>query len=172
MRVSFRRSSGIRWVALVLPLAIAASACLDPKDRRPGLRLRGEVASDPVSDWSFSDGYPEVFLETKTWYLVPHSVTTVCAADGDKLYVPSIYYAGGEWPNKYWNSNVDSDPRVRIEIGDALYEREAVVVEDPQEFRAALQALAAKYPFWADMLAKPEGERPDMAIVRLDPRRS
>jgi hypothetical protein len=155
-----------------LMLVVIATGCVDPKDRRPGLLLRGEVVESAIDDWSFSDAFQEVYLETATWYLVPHSVTTVCAGIGDKLYVPSLYYAGGAWPNKYWNENVASDPRVRVEMGDKIYEREAVVVENPQEFQAALEALAAKYPFWRDMLAKPESERPDMAIVRLDPRRS
>ena len=55
-------------------------------------------------------------------------------------------------------------------MGGKIYEREAVVVEDPVEFRTALQVLAAKYPFWQEVLAKPESERPDMALVRMDPR--
>jgi hypothetical protein len=94
----------------------------------------------------------------------------VCAGIGSKLYVPSIYFEGGQWPDKYWNGNVVSDPEVRIEMGDKIYERNAVVVEDPQEVQAALEALAAKYPFWQEILAKPQSERPDMAMVRLDPR--
>ena len=32
------------------------------------------------------------------------------------------------------------------------------------------QALAAKYPFWQELLSKPESQRPDMALVRMDPR--
>lgn len=166
-----RNSNGLR-AALAVLLVVFASGCMDPKDRRPGLGLRGEVVEDAIDDWSFSDAFQEVFLETATWYFVPHSVTTVCAGIGDRLYVPSIYYAGGQWPNKYWNSNVASDPRIRLEMGDEIYELDAVVVDDPQEFQAALQALAAKYPFWQEMLSKPESERPDMAMVRLDPRNS
>jgi hypothetical protein len=154
----------------VLLLAYASSGCMDPKDRRPGLALSGEVASEPINDWSFSDEHQQIYLETQTWYLIPHSVTVVCAGLGEKLYVPSIYYGGGEWPDKYWNSNVSSDPRVRLEMNGKIYERKAVVVEDPMEFQAALQALAAKYPFWQEMLAKPESERPDMSVVRMDPR--
>jgi len=166
-----RNSNGLR-AALAVLLVVFASGCMDPKDRRPGLGLRGDVVEKAIDDWSFSDAFQEVFLETATWYFVPHSVTTVCAGIGDRLYVPSIYYAGGQWPNKYWNSNVVSDPRIRLEMGDEIYELDAVVVDDPQEFQAALQALAAKYPFWQEMLSKPESERPDMAMVRLDPRNS
>jgi hypothetical protein len=157
-------------VVLAALLVVFASGCVDPKDRRPGLRLSGEVVNEPISDWSFANEFQQIYLETRTWYQIPHSVTTVCAGLGEKLYVPSIYYGGGEWPDKYWNSNVSSDPRVRLEMGDKIYEREAVVVEDPTEFQAALQALAAKYPFWQEMLAKPESERPDMSLVRMDPR--
>ena len=157
-------------VGLAALLVAFASSCMDPKDRRPGLRLSGEVVNEPINDWSFAEEFREIYLETQTWYLIPHSVTTVCAGLGEKLYVPSIYYGGGEWPDKYWNSNVSSDPRVRLEMGGKIYEREAVVVEDPAEFQTALQALAAKYPFWQEMLAKPESERPDMSLVRMDPR--
>jgi hypothetical protein len=157
-------------VGLAALLVVYISGCMDPKDRRPGLGLSGEVVNEPINDWSFSDEYQQIYLETQTWYLIPHSVTVVCAGLGEKLYVPSIYYEGGEWPDKYWNSNVSSDPRVRLEMGGKIYEREAAVVEDPVEFQTALQALAAKYPFWQEMLAKPESERPDMSVVRMDPR--
>jgi hypothetical protein len=146
------------------------TGCVDPVDRRPGLRLSGEIASEAITDWSFSDEFQEIYLETQTWYMIPHSVTTVCAALGDKLYVPTIYFEGGKWPDKYWNSNVDSEPFVRLEMGDKIYPLKASVIEDPREVQVALQALAAKYPFWRDLLSKPESERPDMALLRMDPR--
>jgi hypothetical protein len=41
----------------------------------------------------------------------------VYAAVGDKLYVPTLYYQGGEWPDKVWNANVEDDPHVRLQIG-------------------------------------------------------
>jgi len=159
-------------LGLATLLVMLVSGCIDPKDRRPGLRLSGEIVNEPISDWSFANEFQEIYLETQTWYQIPHSVTTVCAGLGEKLYVPSIYYAGGQWPDKYWNSNVASDPRVRLEMGGKIYEREAVVVRDPAERQAALQALAAKYTLWREMLAKPESERPDMSLLRMDPRSS
>ena len=156
-------------LAIAFLLVALATGCLDPKDRRPGLRLSGEVVTEAIDDWSFSDEFQEIYLETRTWYVIPHSVTTVCAALGEKLYLPTIYFGGGEWPDKAWNANVASDPRVRLEMGGKIYEREAAVVEDPAEFQSALQALAAKYPFWQEQLSKPASERPDMAMVRMDP---
>ncbi|MFT5441004.1 MAG: hypothetical protein ACI8W3_000044 [Myxococcota bacterium] len=158
--------------ALAALLVLSQVGCIDPKDRRPGLRLSAEVVAGAVADWSFSDAHQEIYLETPTWYGVPHSVTTVCAAIGDTLYVPSVYFAGGQWPGKFWNRNVVSNPHVRLEIGGQIYEREAVIVEDPAEAAAAVEALAAKYDFWKAQVAKPEAERFDRTIIRMDARRS
>lgn len=150
--------------------ALVCAGC-EPKDRRPGLWLSGEVVREPVADWSWSDAQREIFLETRTWYGVPHSVTVVCAADGARLYVPSLYRDGGGWPEaKRWNRNVARDPSVRLGIGGRLYERRAVLVRDEAERERALAAFARKYPFWAELAAKPAAERPAFAIVRMDPR--
>ena len=155
---------------LLLVACVALLGSCEPNERRPGLWLRGSVADGPISDYFIVNAIPQIYVETQTWYGIPHSVTTVCAGVGEKLYVPTIYFEGGEWPDKVWNSNVDSDPRVRLKMGGKIFEREAVVVEDPAEVQVALQALAAKYPFWQEQLSKPESERPDMAMVRMDPR--
>ena len=70
-------------VGLAALLVAYASSCMDPKDRRPGLGLSGDVVNEPINDWSFSDEYQQIYLETQTWYLIPHSVTTVCAGLGE-----------------------------------------------------------------------------------------
>lgn len=62
-------------VVLVCLVMLVGTGCVDPKDRRPGLWLSGDAVTAPVTDWSFSDAFQEIQLETKTWYLVPHSVT-------------------------------------------------------------------------------------------------
>jgi hypothetical protein len=155
-------------VALVCAAALAL-AC-SPHDRRPGTWLSGELVEAPVEDWSFTDEFEEIFVETRTWYGIPHSVTTVCAADGAALYIPSVYFEGGEFPDaRLWNRNVVRDPRVRLQIGDRLYEGRAVVVEDARERDAAIAAFARKYPFWQELAAKPERERPRVYFFRLDP---
>ena len=107
-------SNRIFQLGIVALLVLMGTGCVDPKDRRPGLRLSGEVVGVPIDDWSFSDQYQEIFLESQTWYRIPHSVTTVCAARDDQLYVPTIYFEGGKWPDKFWNSNVDANPLVRL----------------------------------------------------------
>jgi hypothetical protein len=160
-----------RHVRLVLvALAFLVIAC-EPKDRRPGLWLSGEVVEEPVADWTFVNSVPEIFLETKTWYGIPHSVTVASVGIGDRLYVPSVYRERGVFPDeRAWNRNVVRDPRVRLEIGDRIYERKAVLVEDAAEWQAVLEAFAAKSPFWAELAAQPEDTRPKLYFLRMEPR--
>jgi hypothetical protein len=163
-----RRPPPLETAAALAALCLLA-AC-EPSDRRPGLWLRGEVVAEPVSDWSFTSDVQEIFVETRTWYGIPHSVTTVCAADGADLFVPSVYFEGGEYPDaRFWNRNVARDPRVRLGIAGRLYERRAVLVTGPEERARALAAFARKYPFWSDLAAKPEAERPTLVFLRMDP---
>ncbi len=160
--------AAISKLFIIAAVLLLGAAC-EPKDRRPGTWLSGEVAAVP-GDWSFTDAHPEIFVETRTWYGVPHSVTTVAAVADGVLYVPSIYDEDVPFPGtKRWNKNVASDPRVRVKIGSAVYELEAHPVTDDVEFRAAFRALADKYPFWERGWQNPAG-RPPFVILRLSPR--
>ncbi len=150
-------------------LLAAAAGCVDPDDRRPGFRLSGEIVNAPVNDWSFTEGVQEVFLETRSWYWLPHSVTTGLAVYESQPYVPSIYFEGGTFPEgRLWNRNIVRDPRVRLEIADKIYPRVAVPVTDAEEIRGVFEAFAAKYPIWRELLSKPAGERPPVYFVRLE----
>lgn len=166
---SLRRLPLLALLGALVATSAQVVAC-SPSDRRPGTWLSGERVEEPVEDWSFTDGEDEIFVETRTWYGIPHSVTTVCATDGATLYVPSVYFEGGEFPDaRFWNRNVVRDPRVRLQIGGRIFERRAVVVEDAAEREAALAAFARKYPFWQELAAKPESERPRVYFFRMDP---
>jgi len=157
--------------ALSIALALSLLTACEPVDRRPGLWLSGEVETAPVSDWSFANDQREIFVETRTWYGIPHSVTTVVVAHNGTLYVPSVYFEGGEFPDaRVWNRNAARDPRVRLKIGDRIYERQAVLVEDPAEWNDVLAAFAQRIPFWQDIANKPEAERPKIVFLRMDPR--
>lgn len=131
----------VAWLAAsALLLALGAAGCLDPEDRRPGLRLSGDVVTDPVDDWSFTDAHPEIYIEVRTPYLLPHSVTIVCATLDGQLYV------GARNPTeKRWVAYVDRDPDVRLEIGERVYERRLAPVDDPERVDAVFRAYAAKY---------------------------
>ena len=156
----------IRFAA---PALLACALACQPEGRRPGLWLRGESVQTSVADWSFSDSFREIAVETRTWYLLPHSVTTACAVSGGHLYVPSVYGSDAQFPDaRFWHRNVARDSRVRVKVGERVYDRNAVLVTDPEERAAALAAFAQKYPFWSDLLAKPEPERGTIVLLRMD----
>jgi hypothetical protein len=120
---------------------------LDPHERRPGLWLRGEPMATPVTDWAFTDSYPTIYIQTRSWYLLPHSVTITCVAHGGHLYLTSVFRQGSEFPEgKRWTSDVMRDPRVRLKFGNQVLDATVSLVTDPAERTAALEAKARKYP--------------------------
>lgn len=136
----------------VVAIAVAVTACVDPKQQRPGLRLSGDVVEGEVSDWSFVTDHTTIFVETRTWYGIPHSVTTVYRIHKGELYVPSR-----DPETKRWPKNVARDPRVRLQIGDRVYERKAVLITDT--------AISDKV-----LGVAPGQARPNLVVYRMDPR--
>ncbi len=132
---------------LAVALVVLSLVGLDPQERWPGLWLRGEVVTTPVSDWSFTDTYPTIAVQTRSWYGLPHSVTVTCTALDGRLYLTSVYPPGREFPrDRLWNRNVMRDPRVRLKVGARVYDRTLALVSDPAEKDAVLAAKAKKYP--------------------------
>lgn len=155
--------------ALALTVFWLGAIGVEPKDRRPGTRLAGEVRPLP-DNWQFSDAVQEVHVETHPWWGIPYSVTVVLGRDGNVLYSPSIYDAPAEFPgSKFWNKIIAQNPNVRLRIGDALYELDIKHVADPEEHDVGLAALARKYPFWQTALDDPS-KRPPFVILRFEPR--
>src|SRR3984893_5662989 len=118
---------------------------------RPGLWLKGEVVTTPVTDWLFVDKVEHpgrslntVLVETRTPYFIPHSVRTMPYVRNGQLYIRSHQdRMDVQFPNdKSWTSSVGRDPRVRIKIGDKLYEATMVLVAD----RAQAMALLGRRP--------------------------
>ncbi len=164
-----RRPKTLLTILILTPLLLTSAGC-EPKDRRPGTWLSGAVANGPVTDWSFVNEQMEVFVETRPWYGIPHSVTTVIASRNGKVFVPSIYDAPAEFPgNKYWNRIIADNPSVRVKIGDTLYEMEARPAANAAEFEEGLVALADKYDFWRGIYEDPERKLP-FVIIRMHPR--
>ena len=139
--------AGLIVVCAVVLLVVLSVTGLEPRQRTPGLWLKGNVVTTPVTDWSFTDQVDTVEVQTRTWYLVPHSVTTYCVALNGRLYVDSFYRAGAEYPHgRSWNENVARDPHVRLKIGNNLYDVTLAHDTDPALKTAVLQLVAKKYP--------------------------
>ena len=148
------KRAALVFVGLVVALYIAAIFVpFEPLERRPGTRLGGNLEDAQDTDWSFVSGRNQIFVETRTWYLIPHSVTTTSWVVDDAFYVPC-----GGCASKRWPKNVQRDPRVRLKIGDELFERKAVLITDAEERHRLLSPLFGERP--------PEG----VAIYRMDPR--
>lgn len=138
-------------IALVVVLVILRFTGFEPKDcppfttswscKVPGLWLRGQPATQPVTDWSFTDNIPRIKIQTQTPFLLPHSVTIWCAAYNKNLYVTS--YRG-----RLWVEDIIRHPEVRLKIGDQLFDRTLSVIDDPAEKAAVLEVKGKKYPEW------------------------
>jgi len=103
----------------------------------------GELVTGPEPDWSFVRDLREVEFQlldparSRTTWILHH--------DG-KAYIPSGYMTtwwGRIW--KQWPHEAEKDPRILLRIGDALYERELVRVEDGPVVEPLLAELSRKY---------------------------
>jgi hypothetical protein len=144
-------------VCLTAALVTLRATGFEPEDCRaegaswmcqmPGLWLKGDLVTTPVTDWSFTDSYQTLKIETRDWLGLPYSLIANCVAANGELYLTSSYRGGEEYPHgRRWNKNVARDPRVRLKIGNQLYERSVVHVTQPEIRSAVFQARAAKYP--------------------------
>ena len=136
-------------LVLVLYL-VAIFLPVDPVERRPGTRLGGVLADEQETDWAFVEGRVRAWVQTRTPYLIPHSITVSAWADGGELYVGCR-----DCDTKTWPKNVARDNRVRVKVGDAIYKRRAIRITNPNERLAVLGGRA---------------DQPGFAVFRMDPR--
>jgi hypothetical protein len=145
------RIGGSILICLILLLLATRVTGFEPKDcppfnrslscKLPGLWLRGQLVTTPVTDWSFTNKIKQIKIQTQTPYLLPLSVTIWCAVYNGNLYVTSN-------PGKQWNEDITRDPHVRLKIGDQLYDRTLLPINDPAEKAAVLEVKGKKYPEW------------------------
>ena len=156
-------------IFLVLLLVVLRVVGLEPRDNRPGFWLKGNLVTIPVTDWSFSDKYPTIMLQTRTWYLLPHSVTITCVSYHGQLYLTSGYGKGVQYPNgRSWHRDIVRDPYVRLKIGDQLYDAViSYVVTDPAEKDPVLDAKAKKYPPYGNYQNPTRKPAPGSTVVLL-----
>lgn len=153
---------------IIALMAFSLLVACEPQDRTPGMWLSGELVETKVVDWTFTDEFTEIFIQTNPWYGIPFSVTVVVASVGDRIYVPSIYAEPAEFPgSKYWNSVIADNPDVVLKMGDKLYPRRARLVTDKAEFEVAYEALAAKYGFWREGKNNPDNG-PPFVLISMD----
>lgn len=138
--------------------------------------LSGHLVTAPVTDWSFTDAFPAARIQTRTWYLLPYSVTIFFARHEGQLYLFSDYAAPApgqpdlrdRFPEaRAWNRNLVRDPRCRLQIGDQLFDCRAYVLSDAKEMDVAREAFFIKYPQLRDAQRQPDARRDRMHFFRV-----
>ena len=128
--------------ALVVPF--------DPDEQRTGTRLSGDFAEKQDPDWVDWQERRKLYIQTRTLYLIPHSITAVGWIKNDNLYVGC-----GHCATKYWPKNVERDNSVIMQINGDLYRRLALKLSD--EERRIVLDLDKSEPL------------PDMAVFQMTP---
>jgi len=121
MRLALRSSLLVFAVGLALVMLVAG--CGGPFFMLPGGALRGEIATEPVDDWSFVD---DAFVDVEFRPDDPYSVELNYFVKDGQLYIDPA-------EGRTWLEYLRADPRVRVRFGDTIYERRAVLVEDAAE---------------------------------------
>ena len=103
----------------------------------------GELVTGPEPDWSFVRDVQEVEFQLLD---PPRSRTTWILDHEGKAYIPCGYMTtwwGKLW--KQWPHEAEKDPRILLRIGDAIYERRLVRVEEGPAVAPLLAQLSRKY---------------------------
>ncbi len=129
----------------------------EPGVLRPGLWLSGEDVTTPVTDWSFTAPHQDIYLETSTWYGIPHSVTIWGVEHGGEFYI------GSYDETKTWEGHVARNPDATLRIDGKLYEITTELIEDPALNSAVFETYEQKY----DMEATFGDEVPEWWFYRV-----
>ena len=103
----------------------------------------GELVTGPEPDWSFVHDVQEVEFQLLD---PPRSRTTWIIERDGKAYVPSGYMTtwwGRIW--KQWPHQAEKDGRILLRVGDRLYERQLVRIEDGPLLAPLTAELSRKY---------------------------
>jgi hypothetical protein len=142
------------FLLFVLPCVLVGC---DPIVMIPGGQLSGEVASAP-DDWRFTNATDTFQLETRP--ADPYSVNVWAVAVED-----SIYVAAGSGMETTWAQHIASDDRVRLRIGETIYELRASEDSAEETRNAFLAAVKKKYDYDSD-----DEDENKALLFRLDPR--
>jgi hypothetical protein len=126
--------------ATLAALGLAALGCdLGPLG---ATRLRGELASEPVTDWSFAADRYAIEIETEAPALLPAATTWFVVHEG-RLWLYTLLPPPLETP---WVRRLrEEDPGVRIRVDGKLHAGRAVWVSDPALLEPLLPGVLRKY---------------------------
>jgi deazaflavin-dependent oxidoreductase (nitroreductase family) len=77
----------------------------------------------------------------------PYKVTIWFVVDGDRVYI------GTANVNRQWVRNIQKTPRIKLAVGDQVFEGEARFLTDRAEHQRAMAAIRRKYWMFRPILA-------------------
>jgi len=168
VKIALKIAAGILVVVLLAVIGLRIFGP-GPRNNKPGFWLKGEAVTTPVTDWSFTDAYQTIQIQTHPWYLIPHSVTATCVSYNGNFYLTSNYNGGRQYPHgRRWNEDIARDPRVRMNIGGKLYDGVVTyLVTDPAEEGAVVEAKIKKYPPYGNYIAPNRKPPADTQVILL-----
>ena len=132
------RTGNVQRTLILIGLVLSLGC--QPEDVQPGLWLDGDLVQERINDWQFCSAVEEIFIETRTWYGIPHSTTIWSVVQGGDLYIGSY----GE-EKKTWENNIAADSNARLHISGRLYEVVVTPVANPEVTAAVNQSYHQKY---------------------------
>lgn len=150
-------------IALLVGIGVVARCSDGPIAAFPGGPFRSGEAVEGEPDWSFARDVKNIELQLAD---PPRSRTVWVVVHQGLPYVPCGFLDLPLW--KKWPYEVLEDGRVVLRIDGRLYERQAVKVTDPEEYRAVGALVAEKYGLGAERRADPD----KVWVFRLEPRRA
>jgi hypothetical protein len=110
-----------------------------PCERTPGGWLLGDVAEQPVEDWTFANQEALCQIQVYLGGVYPHAINLNCmASDGDR------YLSCASCDGKAWSTAALAHPEVRLRVGETVYPVTVRRVQDPEELDEAWRARARK----------------------------
>ena len=101
----------------------------------PGGALRGEVAAGPVDDWSFAGAASSIEVESRARWLPYSQRSWFMVHDGRvHLLLPRAF-------GDALKRRIEEDPRLRLRVGDSLYDQRAQPLTDEDALGALLAPL-------------------------------
>ena len=112
----------------------------------PGGRLEG-VAAAPPTHWAEVIEGPGALCEVESRPEDPHSIQLYCFLHEGRLYAQSHRWAQATWwPTRSWALIWMEHPDVKVRIGEALYDLEAVHVTEETERSPIMAAIGYDPP--------------------------
>jgi|TARA_B110000483_G_C18167782_1_gene532059 hypothetical protein len=145
-------------IALALGFTLYSSIC--PCERTPGGFLFGEIAPEPVNDWTFANSEPLCQIQIYAG-IRPHSINLNCMSTPQG----ELFLSCSVCARKYWAGKVEANEHARLRLDGIVYPVVLNRETDPVRMDTAWSARVAKLQTFGGAAINPtpdsDAPRPD-----------